>query len=138
MFRVRKSAAVLVILLVPLLSGCGTLMALAFGLGTVGAMSGQSGEQGTVHADLEQSWDASLRTLEEMKCEITFRKKSENQAKIEAMTPDNQPAIVTLRGSPEGKTLLDVQVGTWEDELQDRRFYKSIKQKLNPRRVMTP
>jgi Protein of unknown function (DUF3568) len=130
-----KTAALLTLGILPL-GGCVAAVAAgvgaAAGAGTYAYVNGKS--TSTQKADIDKTWAAAEKTMQDMQFTVKASKKDETTAKLYAQKADGTDVHVTLdRKGPE-LTEVSVRVGVFGDERESRAILESIGERLGDSR----
>lgn len=112
----------------PLHNGCAVVLVgagAAIGAGTVAYVNGEL--QAAHEVGLDRAWNATIKTMNDMKCKITETDKDTLEGKMIARRPNDTKIVVKLKKQSEKVTEFRIRVGFFGDETLSRLIYSKIK-----------
>ena len=112
--------------------GCAPL--LFFGAGTAAGIAGYKYYQGKLtvvyQAPFIETWDASLKALENLKCELLSEKHHLTSGKVDAKCTDGRPVTVSFEYKSARETKVDIRVGLLGNKAASMAIKDEIKKVL--------
>lgn len=109
-------------------SGC---LAAFVGLGAVGVYSYSQGElERTYPGDFPKTWEATMRTLEQLEFEIGDRQKDNINGHLNAKMADGTPIYAKVKMVSSDTTSVGIRVGTFGDRAISEHIHDKIRDKL--------
>jgi hypothetical protein len=129
----KKTHIVLAVLLSSMticVSGC---LLVAVGAGAAGTVAYVKGElETTLSASMDNSYNATLRALEQLQLSTIQKTKDALSAEVVARTSEDKKVTITLTRVDDKSTKLTIRVGIFGDQDQSTTIYEHIKKNLNP------
>jgi hypothetical protein len=114
-----------------MLSGCFLLLLGAAGAAGAGTVAYVRGElKATLDANMDRSYDASLKALDQLQLIPISKQKDQLGAEIVARTSVDKRVTVTLKRVDDKLTNLSIRIGVFGDESLSRTIYDRIKKSL--------
>ncbi|HOP46941.1 MAG TPA: DUF3568 family protein [Desulfobacteraceae bacterium] len=115
MSRFRSFLPVVLLLLI---AGCGPII--LFGAGTAAGIAGYKYYKGALtvifEASFMETWNATLKTVEDMKLEIESSEHKISTGNIKAKYPDNTPLSISIEYRTLKETEVEIRVGLLGDK----------------------
>jgi Protein of unknown function (DUF3568) len=110
-------------------SGCIALaVGAAAGVGTYAYVEGIM--KTTLEANLDRTWDATQKSVEQLQFTVKSSSKDALQAKLVAREANNTDVKIYLERKGDNLTEVSIRVGVFGDEAQSRLILDKIKQNL--------
>ena len=112
--------------------GCAPLI--FFGAGTAAGIAGYKYYQGKLtvlyQAPFIETWDASLKALENLQCEIVSKKHQLTSGKMDAKRSDGKPVTLSFEYQSTQETKVEIRVGLLGDKAASMAIKDEIKKIL--------
>jgi hypothetical protein len=128
---VKKSGAILLLVLAASAAALGGCMIAAVGAGAAGTVAYIMGDLQTVEvAKLDDVYAAAEKAVAELELSVVSKTKDAMSAKIIARDSQDKKVKIKLAATAEGGTKLSIRVGTFGNETKSRLIYEQIKRNL--------
>lgn len=127
----KKTHIALAVLLAGMAIGASGCLLVAVGAGAAGTVAYVKGDlEATLDAGMDRSYDAALKTLDQLQIVPTQKLKDSLSAEIIARTSDDTKITVKLTRADDKITKIAIRVGVFGDQSQSTAIYERIKQNL--------
>jgi hypothetical protein len=127
----KRSFLILAVLLTGMAIGVSGCLLVAVGAGAAGTVAYVKGElEVTLDAGMDRSYDATLKSLDQLKIVPTQKLKDSLSGEIIARTSDDTKITIKLTRVDEKLTKASIRVGVFGDQAQSTTIYEHIKKNL--------